>query len=563
MSVERVTLDDFNSIPSGPPPGAKHPVNAKHPLDAKHFVDAKHPRPSRAESETSECPRPANNPASRSGNGAWIGDPRTIRDAPALALAADILGRFVADLRLAGVAGGERLAKLCHLALTSRVLPWGRATNRPVSVIAKGTSSTGKSHTTQTVLRFFPPSAYLDLSSMSPKYLFYCEEDLAHRFIVVAEASGIVGDHELLTALRTLLSEGRIVHGTVEGEGKKKGRRIEKEGPTGLLMTTTLAAVDHEMETRCLSLITDDSPEQTRRVFTTLAELEDEDECPVDFENWHQLQEWVAEGESRVTIPYVKRLAHLMPNGPPRLRRDFVSLVCLVRAHAILHRASRDSDAFGRIIATPADYAVVRDLCSDLVAEGADAGVPDAIRETVEATRELLQAGAEAASVKSIADKLGIGLPATYDRVRRALRLGYLVDTSSQQEKTKKLVVGASLPGEREFLPTIEAIEAVLGSVSDQASEATIPVAARDSELTSDTRTTQTTASEDISSDEVERLAKLIPEILNAPEVLRRTQHAKHSQTAEPFRHTVRTPWPATNDEREAPTDSLQAGGTK
>ena len=70
-------------------------------------------------------------------------------------------------------------------------------------------------------------------------------------------------DEELVALLRTLLSEGRIVHGTVEGEGKRTARRIEKEGPTGLIVTTTEGFVDPEMETRCLSLTTDDTPEQT------------------------------------------------------------------------------------------------------------------------------------------------------------------------------------------------------------------------------------------------------------------------------------------------------------
>jgi hypothetical protein len=360
------------------------------------------------------------------------------------------------------------------------------------------------------VLRFFPRSAYLDLGSMSRRYLFYSDEDLAHRFIVVAEASGIAGDDEVLTALRTLLSEGRIVHGTVEGEGKKAARRIEKEGPTGLLMTTTLAAVDHEMETRCWSLVTDDSPEQTRRVFTTLAGLEDEDECPVHFESWHELQEWIADGDNRVGIPYVKTLAELMPHGAARLRRDFVSLLCLLRAHAILHQASRNRDERGRIVATLNDYAAIRDLCGALVAEGADAGVPDAIRETVEATRELLQPGVEFASPRTIADKLGIGLPATYDRLKRARHSGYLVDSASNQERRMKIAVGAPMPHEREFLPTVEAIRALLGSFSDKQSEAAITASMLDRGAISDSRTATTIPQEVVASEEVERLAELI-----------------------------------------------------
>jgi hypothetical protein len=146
---------------------------------------------------------------------------------PPLALKPDILGRFRVDLRRAGVAGEARLASLTYLALTSRVLPWGRAAERPVSLIAKGTTSTGKSHTTRTVLQFFPSSAYLDLGSMSRRFLFYDEENYSHRFLVVPEWASICEDNELVALLRTLLSEGRILHGTVETEGK---RSVEGEG---------------------------------------------------------------------------------------------------------------------------------------------------------------------------------------------------------------------------------------------------------------------------------------------------------------------------------------------
>ena len=220
-----------------------------------------------------------------------------------------------------------------------------------------------QSHTTQTVLRFFPSEAYVDLGSMSRRFLFYDENAYSHRFLVVPEWASIAQDDELVALLRTLLSEGRIIHGTVDAEeGKRSARRIEKAGPTGLVVTTTEGFVDAEMETRCLSLSTDDSPEQTRRVFAVFADQEEELESAVDFDAWHELQLWVgAHGETRVVIPFVRALGELMPSGATRLRRDFVSLLCLVRAHAILYQAQRQRDAQSRIIATAeGDYEPVR-----------------------------------------------------------------------------------------------------------------------------------------------------------------------------------------------------------
>ncbi len=48
-------------------------------------------------------------------------------------------------------------------------------------------------------------------------------------------------------------------------------------------------------------------------------------------------------GERRVAIPFAQALADLVPPKAVRLRRDFGLLLTLIRAHALLHRASRES----------------------------------------------------------------------------------------------------------------------------------------------------------------------------------------------------------------------------
>ena len=389
-----------------------------------------------------------------------VGDRKAPGKPPTLAFVRDILARFRSDCCRAGVAGEEVLASLVYLAVTSRVLPWGKPIERPVSVIVKGTSSTGKSHAIRAVLNFFPEDAYVLLGSMSKKYLFYAEENFARRFVVVPEWASIAEDEEVVALLRTLLSEGRVIHGTVnlDKDGGRKAHRIEKEGPTGLLMTTTAAAIDPEMETRLLSVVTDDSPEQTRRVFQALAKLEDESsDDAIDYTVWHELQTWIAEqNDARVDVPFIGALADLMPVGATRLRRDFVSLLCLVRAHAILHQATRERDGRGRIVATKEDYATVRNLVADLIAEGADAGVSAAMRETVEAVRALQAEGAAHVKAKDLIDRMGVGQSAGYDRIHRAVRAGYLTNEANKNERGMKLVAGAPLPGEEEFLPSVE-----------------------------------------------------------------------------------------------------------
>jgi hypothetical protein len=407
---------------------------------------------------------------------AALGCPATDRTAPGqppeLAVEPQILDVFAADLRRRGVAGEERLGKLIYLALTSRLLPWGRSTNRPVSLLIRGTTSTGKSWALSVVAEFFPEGAVVDLGSMSRRFLFYDEESYAHRVLLIPEAAQVIDDDELLALLRTLLSEGRVVHGTVVGEGKPTARRIVKEGPTALVTSTTRVHLDDELETRMLAVRTDDTPEQTRRVFEIHAGLEQVSSDDFDFERWHDLQLWLAQAENRVVVPFIGALAKLMPAGATRLRRDFVSMLCLVRASALLHQQTRERDAAGRVVAAIADYRTIRDLIGDVIAESVDAGVSPAIRETVETARTLLDDGREHVTPRQLEQELGVGRSATYDRIRRALQGGWLANTADKDERGMRVVIGTPLPGDDEYLPTVDEVVRLMSGGHPDAAKA-------------------------------------------------------------------------------------------
>jgi hypothetical protein len=140
-----------------------------------------------------------------------------------------LLDKFAADIEACGLSGETRKAKILYLALTSRWLP------RPVSVVVKGPSSGGKSFLVNQALRFFPESAYYEVSAMSEKVLAYSTEPVSNRFIVVYEAAGMAGETATYL-MRSLISEGRIRYETVEVTKEGIGSRlIEREGPTGLI----------------------------------------------------------------------------------------------------------------------------------------------------------------------------------------------------------------------------------------------------------------------------------------------------------------------------------------
>jgi len=383
-----------------------------------------------------------------------------------LAKAANILERFAVELAQSGVAGESRIAKLLYLAVTSRLL------QRPVSIALKGPSSGGKSHVVERVLSFFPESAYYALTAMSERTLAYSEEPIKHRFLVIYEAAGMSGEFATYL-MRSLLSEGRVRYETVEktSEGIKP-RLIEREGPTGLIVTTTAVKLHPENETRLLSLTVTDTQEQTRAVMAALAE--EVGEAAPDFATWLALQIWLEGAEHRVSIPYAKILADLIPPVAVRLRRDFGALLNLIRAHALLHQASRDRDDEGRIIATiEEDYAAVRELVADLVSEGIEATVPTTVRETVEAVETLREdPNGEPVTVTDLARELRLDRSAVSRRVRNAKDRGYLRDLEENLRKPSRLVLGDDLPDDLQILPRPEDVRV---SMQERASSSARP----------------------------------------------------------------------------------------
>ena len=364
----------------------------------------------------------------------------------------DILGH-VANMISTEVAGETRGIKLLYLVATSRLL------DHPASVAVKGPSSSGKSYLVAKVLELFPPSAFLSLSGMSDKALAYLEQPLKHRCLVLAEAAGVTTD----TAdyfVRTLLSEGSIQYATVgKTEDGPKGRMQTLEGPTSLIVTTTEHSLHAENETRMLSLAVNDTREQTRAIMKiTAARRNGQGGPPADKKPLVALQQWLESAEHEIIVPFAGQLAELIPPNATRLRRDFGTLLTLVASHALLHQTTRDRDSGGRIAATLEDYAAVRGLVSDLIAQQVELAVPPEVRETVEAVQALSNMDKTSVSAADVARHLDLDSSTGSRRVRQALGLGYLSNEETRLNRPFQLAKGQPLPTEVDVLPTVETL---------------------------------------------------------------------------------------------------------
>lgn len=363
-----------------------------------------------------------------------------------------ILDRFTDALGVCGVVGEDRNAKLVFLGILSALL------DEPVSFAVKGLSSSGKSYMVETTLKFFPATAYIEMTAMSERALVYMKEDFGHRTLVLFEAVALREQREKtesnLTAyfVRSLLSEGRISYPVTvrDKDGGFVTRHIMKNGPTNIILTTTATSLHGENETRMISLPTNDSAAQTRAVLLQLAVG---GAGTVDFTEWHGLYEWLRGTDRKVHIPYARQLAEQIPPVAVRLRRDFKSILRLIETHAILHQANRERDDHNRIVATEGDYLAIRELVVDLISDGVGATVSETMRETVEVVAALSGAHPSGVSTRAVSAALGIDRSAATRRLAASRDRGYVVNLEDRRGRPARYEIGDPLPDEVVLLP--------------------------------------------------------------------------------------------------------------
>ncbi|HWS95468.1 MAG TPA: hypothetical protein VN620_03200 [Candidatus Methylomirabilis sp.] len=381
----------------------------------------------------------------------------TVRE---LAEAPDLLERAVKQVQSMGVVNEDDVIKLVYIAATSRVL------DRPINPLLKGASGGGKTITATRTLDLIGTDFVNYLTSSSALSLVYDDRPLAHTVLVIYEANQLQADENSMFSmlLRTLISEGRIVHQTtVEDPGSQTGRRVERivrEGPIALVITTT-GELHAENETRMLSFHISESQAQTRSVIHSLASrAAGTADAPADLAVWHDLQRWIALGPNDVVVPFAPQIAEKIQPLMVRFRRDVGALFNFIKASAILHQAQRKVDAHGRVVATLADYAVAYPIFSKVLAQTSGRSVTDNVRAVVDLITaraaplaakatggKFSRTGATGASseVELSSEQIGIatglGKSAAYRAVRSAIDLGFLLNNETRPRKPYRLVV--------------------------------------------------------------------------------------------------------------------------
>jgi hypothetical protein len=371
-----------------------------------------------------------------------------------------LLDRVDDILQRSGLVGDKSNARLLYLALTSRLLP------RPVNVTVEGPSAAGKNYTVSQVLSIFPAETTHVLTAFSERALAYTEADLRHRFVVVNEAAGLHRDGVGGTIIRALAWEGRLIYQTVDKTNKGlRSRLIDKPGPTGLITTTT-KLLDPELATRMLTVTVRDDPGQTRVIVQETGRRAAQGTADVDISAFVAAQRWLAKGGvCEVVVPFAEVLGDLVYAGAVRMRRDFVQLLTLIQASAMLHQRQRPRDDRGRVVATLEDYAIVYSLAADTFNATAADDLTPAQREAVQAVITHNKETDKEASFQDVAQRLGVDKSSARRRLIRPRANGFVVNEEARKGYPARLKSGDPLPEVRPAIPTPEALIGASGGV--------------------------------------------------------------------------------------------------
>jgi len=350
-----------------------------------------------------------------------------------------------------GYAGEVRPPLIAYFPLTSRLL------DRPLNLNFVAPSAAGKNRAVNAALELMPTDAAYYISAGSQKSLIYSTESFEHRVVIFAEADSIPDEGSAASAMRALAEDNKLVYVTTDRDsanGKLESRTIRKEGPTGLITTST-KKLAHQLNTRVLEVSVNDGPAQTRAVILAEAQavMPGVVAARPDVAPFVAAQEWLSRhGKHRVFVPFAEALSALVPTHELRIRRDFRQLLTMVQTSALLHQAQRECRDDG-IIATLDDYRIARRLLSTIFDAISADGLTTAIRDTVEAVEP-----GEAIMQADLVDRLGLSKAAVSDRVRTAVEKGWLIREGNGRGRTAILRRGEPLPDEGTALPAVESV---------------------------------------------------------------------------------------------------------
>ena len=351
-------------------------------------------------------------------------------------------------VRRHGVVGESAAIRGVYLTASSRL-----NSASAICLLRRGAPAGGKNFLITKTLALIPADCVVHMSSGSPLSLVYYgggdEDALKHKIVYVPEAAIIAEkngvESPLTIMLRLLISEGRLDHNVAlpQSGGAHATEHIKRNGPVVVIITSARDDVEDELLTRLMTSDADESRQQTLAVLAEALSPEDREVSEAEVERWLDYQRWLMmDAPYKVVIPfrrailaaYNKRLKDAEARGEKanvqlRLRRDVQGFLTAVKTSAILHKANRETNGAGEIVATLDDYRHAHEAFDEGLARLYKIKTPEtalAVVRAVESMGATPTFGVKV-TVSALMAKLGIaGRGAASDRLRDAADRGFL-----------------------------------------------------------------------------------------------------------------------------------------
>jgi len=324
--------------------------------------------------------------------------------------------------------------------------------DKPVSVLEKGASSTGKSELVKAVIALFPPECVVIRASLSRKAPVHGSGELSAKILNIAEYRGA---KDALYLTRLLQSEGQIAHEYATVVGSKRGTVVARRKGTPVVLTTTTAElVFADDETRFLSIQADDSPEQTVDVIAAHFDPDPIQHREEELTVWHEAVRLLSKKVPKFRYPaWLSFVGRHIPPDEPRARRDALRFLSLLKAVALCRSRSD-----GRIDKSPkeveidfADYCVARRILNQAFTSTFAGAHPRALK-LAKAVRKLNKQQERPVSVKELVQHLGWDQALVYKYVRKAEKLKLVQYEAGSHVFNQKRLLPGLIP-RASFLP--------------------------------------------------------------------------------------------------------------
>jgi hypothetical protein len=363
--------------------------------------------------------------------------------------------RVLHKLEELGLVGEHQNALVIFLAGVTKVF------KKPVSVLVKGNSSSGKSNLLRLVCQLFPTESVLKRASLTDKAPAYGEGTLAGKILYLFEYRGGKGNgKDAMYLTRLQQSEGEIAHEFTTASAKRRTTAVAvREGSPVVLTSTTEKNVFMDDETRFLSIRADDSSELTRQiVIQQFVPMQLKTSEP-STATWREAI-WILTEKSPVFVhpSWLKAVAAQIPVDDTRARRDSARFRTLLEAVALVASYSdgrRERDA-ERLEIQFADYCVAYEILNEAFSSTYRGVQPQALR-VAEAVNELHKERKRSVKVQEIAELLDWEHQVTYKWVKAAVNQRLILLEPGTHEKNVKRYTPARLKATR-FLPSPQSI---------------------------------------------------------------------------------------------------------